>query len=146
MSVRALGRELLPVQIADGVPVSLKNASSVLFSCYLAAAAGDTYTLSASATQGGSYTPIACITQYYTGNGIGGVLTQQTQAAASTVVTTATTAQNGMFVEVEASSIERFLPGAKYVKLTSTGAGLVHAILTNLTVQRRPSNLASPVV
>lgn len=132
-----------PVAIADGVYISLQNADNVVFSCYLAGAAGDTYTLTSSPLQSGSGSAVlACITRYTTSDGVGGAVTQRTQAAGSTVVTAASTAQNGMVLEVSADQLPA---GHKFVKLTSTGAGLVHAFTTDLRYQRKPGNLPSVI-
>lgn len=142
--MEALGRLFNPVAIGDGVYVNLKDCGGVTFLCYLAGAAGDTYTLTEAKTAGGgSAQVLATIERYWTSNGVGGVWTLQTQAAASTVVTTATTAQNGMVVEVEAPELS---DDYKFVKLTSTGAGLVTPILRDLHSQRKPSNLPSVIV
>lgn len=130
-----------PVAIADGVFISLAKADNVVFACYLAGAAGDTYTLQSSATASGGAN-LACITRYTTSDGVGGAVTQQTQAAAATVVTTATTAQNGMVLEVSADQLPA---GHKFVKLTSTGAGLVTAIVTDLRYPVKPPNLPSVI-
>ncbi len=141
--MEALGRQFNAVAIADGVYVNLKDAGGVTFLCYLAAAAGDTYTLlEAKDAAGTGAQALTTITRYHTGSGVAGTWTLNTQAAASTVVTTATTAQNGMVVEVEQAELSDLY---KYVKLTSTGNGLVTAILRDLTVQRKPANLASVV-
>lgn len=141
--MEALGRTLNPVAIGDGVYVNLRDYEGVTFLCYLAGAAGDTYTLvEAKDAAGTGAQNLATITRYHTSNGVGGVWTLNTQASAATVVTTATTAQNGMVVEVEQAELSDTY---KYVKLTSTGAGLVTPILRDLEVQRKPANLASPV-
>ena len=142
--MEALGRTINPVAIGDGVYVNLKDYEGVTFLCYLAGAAGDTYTLTeAKDAAGTGAQTLATITRYHTSNGVGGVWTLNTQASAGTVVTTATTAQNGMVCEVEQAELSDTY---KYVKLTSTGAGLVTPILRDLKVQRKPANLASPVV
>jgi hypothetical protein len=141
--MEALGRLIHPVAIADGVYVALTNANGVTFSCYLAAAAGDTYTLTEAKDAAGTGAQVlTTITRYHTSNGVGGAWTLNTQAAASTVVTTATTAQNGMVVEVEAVELSDLY---KYVKLTSTGAGLVHAILRDIRAPRKAANLVSAI-
>lgn len=141
--MEALGRTINPVAIGDGVYVNLKKAGGVTFLCYLAGAVGDTYTLTEARDAAGTGAQVlATITRYYTSNGVGGVWTKQTQANGSTVVTTATTAQNGMVLEVEGPELS---DGYKYLKLASTGAGLVTPILRDLTVQRAPANLASVV-
>jgi hypothetical protein len=139
-----LGRHINPVAIADNVYVNLQDASGVSFLCFLAGAVGDTYTLTEAKDAAGTGAQVlATMDRFYTSNGIGGVWTKRTQAAASTVVTAAAAAQNGMVVEIEATELSDTY---KYVKLASTGAGLVTAILRDLTVQRAPANLASPVV
>jgi hypothetical protein len=141
--MEALGRVFNAIAIADGVYVPLHSAGGVSFLCYLAAAAGDTYTLTEAKTAaGGSSQVLATIERYWTSNGVGGAWTLHTQAAASTVVTAASTAENGMVVEVEAAELS---DGYRWVKLTSTGAGLVTAIQRDLHVMRKPSNLAALV-
>lgn len=141
--MEALGRLFNPVAIGDGVYVNLRDAQGVTFLCYLAAAAGDTYTLTEAKDAAGTGAQVlTTITRYHTSNGVGGAWTLNTQAAASTVVTTAVTAQNGMVVEVEQAELSDLY---KYVKLTSTGNGLVTPILRDLEVQRKPANLASVV-
>jgi hypothetical protein len=141
--MEALGRVFNAIAIADGVYVPLAQAGGVSFLCYLAAAAGDTYTLTEAKTAaGGSAQVLATIEKYWTSNGVGGVWTKHTQAAASTVVTAAATAENGMVVEVEAPELS---DGYAWVKLASTGAGLVTAIQRDLHVMRSPSNLAALV-
>lgn len=141
--MEALGRTINPVAVGDGVYVSLKKAGGVTFLCYLAGAVGDTYTLTEARDAAGTGAQsLVTITRYYTSNGVGGVWTKQTQVNAATVVTTATTAQNGMVVEIEGPELS---DGYSYVKLTSTGAGLVTPIVRDLQVQRAPANLSSVV-
>lgn len=132
-----------PVAIADGVYIGLAKADNVVFSCYLAGAAGDTYTLtSAQDAAGTGAAVLAAITRYTTSDGVGGAVTQRTQAAASTMVTAAVTAQNGAVLEVSADSLPA---GHKFVKLTSTGAGLVHAFVTDLRYGKSPARLPSVI-
>lgn len=129
-----------PILIGDGVYYNLQGCTNVAFLCYLAGAAGDTYTLtSAQDASGTGAAVLAVITEYFTSDGVGGLWTRRTQAAGSTMVTAAATAQNGAVLEVSANS----LPDThKFLKLTSTGAGLVTVIGTDLTIQRRPDRLA----
>lgn len=143
MSQESLGRLINPVAIGDNVYVSLKQAGGVTFLCYLAAAAGDTYTLTEAKDAAGTGAQVlATINRYYVSNGVGGVWTKKTQANGSTVVTLAVTGENGMVLEIEGTELS---DGYKYVKLASTGAGLVTPILRDLVVQRAPANLASVV-
>jgi hypothetical protein len=141
--MEALGREFNAIAVADNVYVPVKDAGGVTFLCYLAAAAGDTYTLTeATSAGGGGAQVLATITRYWTSNGVGGAWTLHTQAAGSTVVTAAATAENGMVVEVDASELS---DGFTHIKLASTGAGLVTAIQRDLVVQRNPANLPALV-
>lgn len=141
--MEGLGRTNNPVLIADGVYVSLQKAGGVQFLCYLAGAAGDTYTLTEARDAAGTGAQaLATISRYYTGDGVTGTWTKRTQANASTVVTAAATSQNGMVLEVEGPELS---DGYCYVKLASTGAGLVTANVRDLMVQRAPGNLSSVV-
>jgi hypothetical protein len=125
---------------ADGKWISLKEAAGVLFECYLSGAAGDTYTLQEAKDSGGTGAQnLAIITEYWTNTGDGSdAWTRRTQAAAATVVTSATATQNAMAVFVAGTSLD---DGYKYVKLTSTGAGTVNANISDLMTQRAPANL-----
>lgn len=141
MSQRALGRLINTTPAADGVWIALKGAAAgVTFSCFLTGAVGDTYTLTQAKDNAGTGSKtLPNITEYHTCTGNGSdAWTRQTQAAAATVVTTATAAQNAMVVEVEGTSLD---DGYKYVKLTSTGAGTVNALTRDLGAMRAPANL-----
>ncbi|WP_326646064.1 hypothetical protein OG884_15545 [Streptosporangium sp. NBC_01755] len=141
--MEALGRLFNAIPIADNVYVPLRDVGGVAFLCYLAGAAGDTYTLTEARDAGGTGAQVlATITRYHTSNGVGGAWTLHTQAAGSTVVTAAATAENGMLVEVEDTELsDRYT----HVKLASTGAGLVTALQRDLQVQRAPASLAALV-
>jgi hypothetical protein len=141
MSQKALGRLFNSTPAADGKWIALKGAAAgVTFSCYLAGAVGDTYTLQeAKDSSGTGAQNLAIITEYHTNTGDGSdAWTRRTQAAAATVVTAAAATQNAAVVEVEGTSLS---DGYKYVKLTSTGAGTVNALTRDLLAQRAPANL-----
>lgn len=142
MSQKALGRLINPTGAAgDGVWIALKGAAAgITFDCYLAGAVGDTYTLQEAKDSAGTGAQnLVIITEYHTNTGNGSdALTRRTQAAAATVVTAAAATQNHMVVEVEGTSLSDTY---KYVKLTSTGAGLVNPIQRDLGAQRAPANL-----
>lgn len=140
MAQKALGRLVNFTPAADGKWISLQDAGGVLFECYLAAAAGDTYTLQeAKDSSGTGAQNLAIVTEYYTNTGDGtDAWVKRTQAAAATVVTAATAAQNAMAVEVQGTSLS---DGYKFVKLTSTGAGAVNANIRDLMTQRAPEQL-----
>lgn len=141
MAQKALGRLFNTTPAGDGTWINLKGAGGVSFLCYLGGAAGDTYTLQeAKDASGTGAQNLATITTYWTNTGNGtDAWVKRTQAAAATVVTTATAAQQAMVVEVLGVSLD---DGYKYLKLTSTGAGTVNAVTSDLTVQRDPNNLA----
>lgn len=140
--MQALGRNLNWQYLMDNKYVNLKNCSGVVFLCYLAGAAGDTYTLTeAKDASGTSAQVLATVTEYWTCTGDGSdAWTKRTQAAASTVVTAAAATQNCMGFEVQSVELS---DGFKYVKVASTGAGIVTVAQVQLTVQRTPANLAA---
>lgn len=140
MGQKALGRLINTTPAADGVWINLKDASGITFLCYLGGAAGDTYTLQeAKDASGTGAQNLAVITEYHTNTGNGSdAWTRRTQAAAATVVTAAAATQNAAVVEVEATSLSDTY---KFVKLTSTGAGTVNAVVRDLAAQRTPANL-----
>jgi hypothetical protein len=140
MSQKALGRLFNVTPAADGVWINLQRASGITFSCFLTGAVGDTYTLQEARDGSGTGAQnLAAFTERYTSTGnASDAWTRTAQAAAATVVTTATAAQNAMVCEVEGTSLS---DGYKFVKLTSTGAGTVTAITRDLTTQRAPQNL-----
>lgn len=141
MSQKALGRLVNVTPAADGVWIALKGAAAgVTFSCYLAGAVGDVYTLQeAKDSSGTGAQNLAIITEYHTNTGnASDAWTRRTQAAGATVTTAAAATQNAMVVEVEGTSLSDTY---KYVKLTSTGAGAVTAIQRDLGVMRAPASL-----
>lgn len=140
MSQKALGRLFNSTPAADGKWINLQGAAGVTFLCYLAAAAGDTYTLQeAKDSSGTGAQNLVNITEYWTNTGDGSdAWTRRTQAAAATVVTAAAATQNAMVCEVEGTSLSDTY---KFVKLTSTGAGTVNAVTRDLMTQRTPANL-----
>lgn len=140
MAQKGLGRSFNFTPAGDGTWISLKNAGGISFLCYLSGAAGDTYTLQeAKDASGTGAQNLPIITTYWTNTGNGSdTWTKRTQGAAATVVTAASATQNAMVVEVLGTSLD---DGYRYVKLTSTGAGLVNAVTTDLTTQRDPNNL-----
>lgn len=140
MGMQALGRLFNAQYLMDGVYVNLKDAESVGFLCYLTGAAGDTYTVvEAKTSSGGSAQNLVTVTEYWTNTGNGAdAWTKRTQAAAATVVTAAAATQNCAYFEIQAVELSDTY---KYVKVTSTGNGIVIAIPHGLKVQRAPQNL-----
>lgn len=138
--MEALGRLFNAQYLMDNVYVNLRDAGGVTFLCYLTGAAGDTYTLTEAKTAaGGSAQVLATITRWHTNTGDGtDAWTLHTQAAASTVTTAASADQNCAVISVDAVELSA---DYDYVKLASTGAGIVIAITRDLNVQRAPANL-----
>lgn len=140
--MEALGRTLNVQSAMDNVYVNLTNCQSVSFIGYLGTAAGDTYTLTEAKTAaGGSAQVLATVTRFHTSTGNGTTAwVLKTQAAASTVVTAASAAENMVVFEVDAAELS---DGYKYLKVASTGAGTVTVVQHGLEIQRKPSNLAA---
>jgi hypothetical protein len=140
MAQKALGRAFNASPAADGVWINLKAAGGVAFLCYLGSAAGDTYTLQEAKDAAGTGAQnLVNITKFHTNTGTGAdAWTERTQAAAATMVTAAAATQNAAVVEVQATALSDLY---KFVKLTSTGAGTVAALTTDLMAQRVPQNL-----
>ncbi|MFE0378342.1 hypothetical protein ACFW1M_22790 [Streptomyces inhibens] len=140
MSQKALGRLFNTVPAADGAWISMRQAAGISFLCYLAGGVGDTYTLQEARDAAGTGAQnLACVSEYHTSTGNGSdAWTRRTQAAAATVVTAASAAQNAAVVEVEGTSLS---DGYRYVKITSTGAGTVNAVARDLAAGRAPANL-----
>ncbi len=140
MAQQALGR-LFNVQSAcDGVYINMARAGGITFVCYLSGAAGDTYTLvEAKDSSGTGSQNLACITEYFTNTAnASDTWTRRTQAAAATVVTAAAATQNQAVFHVQSTQLSDTY---KFVKVTSTGAGLVAAMHVDLYQQRTPANL-----
>jgi hypothetical protein len=140
MAQKALGRLFNFTPAGDGTWINLKDCGGVTFACYLSGAAGDVYTLQEAkdaAGTGAQNLPVISTFWTNTGNGTD-AWTIHSQAAVATATTTATATQNAMVVEVLGTSLD---DGYKFVKLTSTGAGLVNVLTTDLKTQRSPSNL-----
>lgn len=136
----ALGRVINVQPAMDGVFFNLKKCDGVTFLGYLAGGVGDTYTIQEATTSGGAGAQnLSCVAVYYTSTGNGSdTWTRRTQATAATVTTAAAATQNAVIFEVDQTKLS---DGYSFIKVTSTGAGLVIPILRDLKVQRIPSNL-----
>ncbi len=137
------GKQFNVVPIAAGVGLSLRGASAVAFVCTNTVTAA-VFTITCAPTFGGTYVaPTSSggiITHYYQSTAVNGsaAFTKVTQAAANAVTVTGT----GLTTVIEVLGV--MLPDPNvYVKCTNSGgAGLVMAVLHDLTVQRAPANLA----
>jgi hypothetical protein len=134
MAMEGLGRVYNVIPIAAGAGFSLKQATGVTFVC----TGNDTFTLTVASTFAGSYaTPGNIITRIYTNTSTNGTATwvKASQAASNAVTIASGT------VAFEVFGIQLADPKA-YVKVSVGGAGLVTAILHDLTAARGPANLA----
>jgi hypothetical protein len=134
-----IGRLFNIVHTADAVYVSLKYAGAVTFVGQLDA--GDTFTITEATAQAGTGAQaLAKITSTNTVAKAGGTWTTTAQAAGSTVATAATEA---ITITIRA---EQLSDGYSWIKCASTSTGTVMAILHDLSVQRKPANLATVIV
>lgn len=133
MSMQILGRTVNVVPIAAGVALAMKNASGILYVC----TGNDTFTLTTSATFGGTYaTPGNVFTQKWTNTATNGT---------ARWVTASQTASNA--VTISSGTVAFYLPSTSiadplaYAKVSVGASGLVTAILGDLDVMRKPDNL-----
>ena len=135
-AIEGVGRDFLPVPIAAGQALNLRDASAITFVC----TGNDTFTVTCSDSYGGSYaSPGNIITRKITCTATNrtAALATATQAASNAVTISCGTV---MFCVTGDS-----LPdGKSYVKVSAGGSGLVTALLHGLTTQRKADNLAIP--
>ncbi len=135
----ALGRLINVLPVADDVYVDIRNCGGITF--VGVNAAGETWTLTEAKTQAaGSAQVLATIDRYFVSATVGAAWQRVTQAAASTITTTAS--QDVVVLELDAIELS---DDYGWVKLTSTGAGTVFAIQHDLHSQRKPANLTALV-
>ena len=131
--MEALGRLFNVAPVADGAAVSLKQGTAVTFVC----TGNDTFTVTSSATSGGSYTDpgdIIARKHTYTATNGSAAWVEASQAAANTVAISS----GAVAFTVSANSLP---DGHGYVKCSAGNAGLVTAIVHDLAVQRDAGNL-----
>lgn len=131
-----LGRVFNVVPIAAGQGILLRDCSAVTFVC----TGNDTFTLTLATTFAGSYSQPSGfnpITRKYTNTATNGTAAwvKATQAASNAVTIASGTVAFSLLVSQIPDTYN-------YVKNTASSAGLVMAVLHDLTVQRTPANLA----
>lgn len=134
MALEQIGRVFNIVPIAAGAALSLKDAEGVTFVC----TGADTFTLTSSATFGGTYaSPGNIITRKLTNTATNGTAkwVNATQAGSNAV----TIAAGAVAFYVDGADLPA---GNAYVKVSAAATGLVLAVLGDLIVQRDPANLA----
>jgi hypothetical protein len=135
--MEGLGRVFDVVPIASGAYLSMKNCSGVTFVC----TGADTFTVREATTAAGTGVQNIgnVITHYYQNTSTAGAAgwTKQTQAASNAVTQAGA---NTTVIEIFCSQLD---DGFDYIYCHAAAAGLVTAILHDLTVQRSPANLAT---
>jgi hypothetical protein len=132
--MEGLGRVCDVIPIAAGQAFKFRHCSGALFVC----TGADTFTVTVSATYGGSYTsPGNYITRYYqrASEDATTAWTLQTQAASNAVV------QAGAYTTAIHLFTSQIPAPYAYAKCSAAGSGLVVAVLYDLTVQRGPEML-----
>lgn len=133
--MEGLGRCFNVIPIAASRGISLKEATAITFIC----TGNDTFTLTVADTFAGSYgaSTAGLVASKYTNtatNGTAAWVGPTAQAASDAVVI----ASGTVAFHVSANSLP---DGKAYIKCTPSGAGLVVAILHDLSVMRTPANL-----
>jgi hypothetical protein len=144
MYSEGLGRLYDVVSPADDVYVNLKNASGVTFIVHeVDGASVVTITFASDAAGTGAVTPDV-VDHYYgkSNDTASGVWHRTAVSPASETFTKADGTEDTVAVEISAMKCPDLKP---YVKCTVDGAGVVTAILHDLSVQRAPQNLSSVV-
>ncbi|MGW1497577.1 hypothetical protein ACWCQW_03115 [Streptomyces mirabilis] len=133
-AMEGLGRVFNVVPIAAGAALSLRDAGGITFVC----TGNDTFTLTCSDSFGGSYaTPGNTLVKKITNTATNGTAAwvTATQSASNAV----TIASGTVSFYVSGDSLP---DGKSYVKVSAGAAGLVTAVFHDLTVGRKPDNLA----
>lgn len=136
--MKALGRVLNVVSEASGVHIPLKNAGAITYVSFVAAGT-NTATIKSS-IDGASEAALDCDVYPHKGPGIGGTWTAM--AEQDDTLTNNDATNDCMVFTIDAAQLP---DGHNCVEVT-VDAGTCVAILTDLHVQRKPSNLATSVV
>lgn len=135
--MEGLGRVFNVLGTGDGVFASLIDADAISFICILAA--GDTYTVQEAKDAAGTGAQnLVKIVNYYTTKVDGTAVWAKNVQAAAAAITTSATTQGLAVININS---EMLSDTYKYVKCTSTGAGLVIPLTVDLKMQRTPANL-----
>lgn len=136
--MKALGRVLNVVSEASGVHIPLKNAGAITYVSFVAAGT-NTATIKSS-IDGASEAALDCDVYPHKGPGVGGTWTAM--AEQDDTLTNNDATNDCMVFTIDAAQLP---DGHNCVEVT-VDAGTCVAILHDLHVQRKPSNLASSVV
>lgn len=139
--MEALGREFNIVPTAKGVWINLKDADSVTF--IGVKAGGDTYTVQSARDVAGTGAANLVTTQHWYENSTDTGGTPWTRPADQATGAVVTSTANVVAIEINGDSLPAL---HRCVKVTSASTALVYAITHDLTVQRKPANLAAVAV
>ena len=136
-----LGKDFNVVPVATGKHVSMKGCEAITFVCY--EDGGAQAIAFKESIAGASEQVLPVFTEFYAGDGVGGVWTKEAQAIDDAWAKADTTPFDALVVTVRA---EQLSPGFDSVECTIDGAGLCIAIQHGLKVQRAPQNLPAAAV
>lgn len=140
--MEGLGRIFNVIPIAAGRGISLQGGTAITF----VTTGSDTFTLTAATTFAGSYSAVAPLTTLVGATNV--YKSSATNGSAlwvldNTLISTNTVVSGGAIATCFAIHAPTLAATYRYVKLSAAGAGLVTAIVHDLTVQRTPPNLAA---
>jgi hypothetical protein len=146
--MKALGRVLDVVPNASGVGISLKNCSGIAFVAVTSSTTGATLAFTCATSYAGTYNNMTTASgfgqpgKWYSRSASTAAWTENTASWSTSTLTVAVTSGYASYVDFLVSELADTYD---YIKVTGTntvtGAG-VTAILYDLTVQRKPANLA----
>jgi len=137
--MEALGRRFNVLPVADDVYVRMSDCTGITF--VGVNTAGDTWTLTEAKDAAGTGAQVlTTITRFFTSATVGAAWVLGTQAAASTVVTSAS--QDVVVIDVDGAELSDTYD---FIKVASTSTGTVFAIQHDLESQRKPANLPALV-
>jgi len=138
-----LGKEFgVPILTASGKHISMEDCEGILFCTF--EAAGTQSIAFKESIAGASEQVLPIFTEFFTGNGAGGVVGRETQAADDAWSKSDTTpGKDALYISVRRDMLS---PGFDSVELTIDGAGQCIAIPFGLKVQRAPQNLPATAV
>jgi hypothetical protein len=143
MALEGLGRLFNTVQPASAVYLSLRDCAGITFEGFEVDGA-TSVTITFSSDAAGSATTTPDVVDHYhqrSSDQNNGVWVKVTQVASETFTPSNTTGDHwAVFISADSAP-----DGYNYVKATADG-GTVNAIMHDLEVQRKPTNLVSPLV
>lgn len=136
-----LGKDFNVTPVATGKHISMKNCDAITFVCY--EDGGAQAIAFKESIDGASEQVLPVFTEFYAGDGVGGVWTKEAQTIDDAWAKADTTPFDALVVTVRK---EHLSPGFNAVECTIDGAGLCIAIQHGLLVQRAPQNLPAAAV